>query len=100
MSTTTQTTKTLKGGEWLIKESTPSETYIPEDFNEEQKMVLEMCNSFLDTEVSPNLERIDNLEKGLMPSLMDKAGEQGLLGTSIPEEYGGGGARPLECAGL
>ena len=55
MSTTTQTTKTLKGGEWLIKESTPSETYIPEDFNEEQKMVLEMCNSFLDTEVSPNL---------------------------------------------
>src|SRR5689334_13236646 len=89
MSTTTQTTKTLKGGEWLIKESTPSETYIPEDFNEEQKMVLEMCNSFLDTEVSPNLERIDNLEKGLMPSLMDKAGEQGLLGTSIPEEYGG-----------
>ena len=89
MSTTTQTTKTLKGGEWLIRESTPSETYIPEDFNEEQKMVLEMCNSFLDTEVSPNLERIDNLEKGLMPSLMDKAGEQGLLGTSIPEEYGG-----------
>jgi alkylation response protein AidB-like acyl-CoA dehydrogenase len=52
-------------------------------------MVLEMCNSFLDTEVLPNLERIDNLEPGLMPKLMDKAGEQGLLGTSIPEEYGG-----------
>ena len=89
MSTATQTTKTIKGGEWLIKESLPAETYTPEDFNEEQKMVLEMCNSFLDTEVLPNLERIDNLEPGLMPKLMDKAGEQGLLGTSIPEEYGG-----------
>ena len=89
MSTTTQTTKTLKGGEWLIKESTAAESFIPEDFNEEQKMVLDMCNSFLDTEVSPNLDKIDSLEKGLMPKLMDKAGEMGLLGTSIPEEYGG-----------
>ena len=89
MSTTTQTTKTLKGGEWLIKESTSAESFTPEDFNEEQKMVLEMCNSFLDTEVMPNLDKIDNLEKGLMPQLMDKAGELGLLGTSIPEEYGG-----------
>ncbi len=89
MSTTTQTTKTLKGGEWLIKESTAPGTFTPEDFNEEQKMVLDMCNSFLDTEVMPNLEKIDNLEKGLMPKLMDKAGELGLLGTSIPEEYGG-----------
>ncbi|MGB8190626.1 MAG: acyl-CoA dehydrogenase family protein [Chitinophagaceae bacterium] len=90
MSATTTTNKTvLKGGEWLIRESTPFETFIPEDFNEEQRMVLEMCNTFLDTEVLPILDRIDNLEPGLMPSLMDKAGEQGLLGTSIPEEYGG-----------
>ncbi len=89
MSTATDVRKVLKGGEWLIKESEPFETFTPEDFNEEQKMVLEMCNSFLDTEVLPNLDRIDNLEPGLMPSLMDKAGEQGLLGTSIPEEYNG-----------
>lgn len=90
MSATTTTNKAiLKGGEWLIKESTPFETFTPEDFNEEQRMVLEMCNTFLDTEVMPILDRIDNMEQGLMPSLMDKAGEQGLLGTSIPEEYGG-----------
>jgi len=89
MSTTTQTTKTPKGGEWLIKESKAAESFTPEDFNEEQKMVLEMCNSFLDTEVLTSLDRIDNLEPGLMPKLMDKAGELGLLGTSIPEEYGG-----------
>lgn len=92
MSAPTTDTKTiLKGGEWLIKESTPFDTFTPEDFNEEQRMVLEMCNTFLDTEVLPTpiLDRIDNLEPGLMPSLMDKAGEQGLLGTSIPEEFGG-----------
>ena len=89
MSTATEIKKVMKGGEWLIRESSPADTYIPEDFNEEQRMVLEMCNTFVDTEVLPNLDRIDNLEKGLMPSLMDKAGEQGLLGTSIPEEYNG-----------
>src|SRR5215213_1010278 len=88
-ATTTEKSTILKGGEWLIKESTPFETFIPEDFNEEQRMVLEMCNTFLDSEVLPILDRIDNMEPGLMPSLMDKAGEQGLLGTSIPEEYGG-----------
>ncbi len=89
MATDVKTANTLKGAEWLIRESIPSETFIPEDFNEEQKMVIDMCYSFLENEVSPILDRIDNLEAGLMPSLMDKAGEQGLLSTSIPEEYGG-----------
>ncbi|GAO42168.1 acyl-CoA dehydrogenase family protein [Flavihumibacter petaseus] len=84
-----QQTSVLKGGEWLIKESTPYETFIPEDFNEEQQMVKDMCAGFLDAEVLPILDRIDKLEAGLMPSLVTKAGEQGLLGASIPEEYGG-----------
>ena len=86
---TTQQNTTLKGGEWLIRESAPSDTFIPEDFNEEQQMVKDMCLSFLDAEVIPILERIDKLEPGLMPSLVAKAGEQGLLATSIPEQYGG-----------
>ncbi|MGB4843384.1 MAG: acyl-CoA dehydrogenase family protein [Ferruginibacter sp.] len=90
MSTTSTTTTTpLKGGEWLIKESNPFETYTPEDFNEEQRMVKDMCLQFLDTEVHPIVERIDKMEPGLMPSLMVKAGEQGLLGASIPEDLGG-----------
>lgn len=79
----------LKGGEWIIRESKPEDIFTPEDFSEEQKMIMEMCTGFVSAEVLPDIERIDQLEPGLMPSLMDKAGEQGLLGTSIPEEYGG-----------
>ncbi len=89
MSTSTTTTTSLKGGEWLIKESNAFETYTPEDFNEEQQMVKEMCLQFLATEVLPVIDRIDKMEEGLMPSLMVKAGEQGLLGASIPEDLGG-----------
>jgi alkylation response protein AidB-like acyl-CoA dehydrogenase len=86
---TTSTNTALKGGEWLIKESSAFDTFAPEDFTEEQLMVKEMCLQFLQAEVHPVVDRIDKLELGLMPSLMDKAGEQGLLGTSIPEELGG-----------
>jgi alkylation response protein AidB-like acyl-CoA dehydrogenase len=89
MTTSTSTTTSLKGGEWLIKESNAFETFTPEDFNEEQLMVKEMCLQFLQTEIHPVADRIDKLEPGLMPSLMEKAGEQGLLGASIPESYGG-----------
>src|SRR5689334_18056104 len=79
----------LKGGEWLIKETVPTDIFIPEDFSEEQKMMSEMCEQFLEAEVLPNLDRIDNMEPGLMKSLVQKAGEQGLLSVSFPEEYGG-----------
>ena len=89
MSATVSTPGLLKGGEWIIRESLPESIFIPEDFSEEQKMIMEMCSSFVKTEVLPVIERIDKLEPELMPSLLDKAGEQGLLGTSIPEEYGG-----------
>ncbi len=85
----TNKTKALLGGEWIIKESNPHETFIPEDFNEEQQMVMDMCHQFLDTEVLPIVDRIDKMEPGLVASLMNKAGEQGLLSTSFPEEYGG-----------
>jgi alkylation response protein AidB-like acyl-CoA dehydrogenase len=86
---TTDVLKTIKGGEWLIVPGQPSDTFTPEDFNEEQQMVKDMCADFLDSEVLPIIDRIDKLEPGLMPTLMDKAGTQGLLGASIPEEYGG-----------
>lgn len=78
---------TVKGGEWLLKET--EEIFIAEDFTEEQLMIKDMCNQYLDTEVMPILERIDKMEPGLMKALVQKAGEQGLLATSFPEEYGG-----------
>jgi alkylation response protein AidB-like acyl-CoA dehydrogenase len=89
MSTATEKKTVIKGGEWLIRENEAYDTFIPEDFNEEQQMVKDMCASFLDSEVLPIIDRIDKLEPGLMPSLIQKAGEQGLLGTSIPENLGG-----------
>ncbi len=89
MSATTTSKTVLKGGEWLIKESLPADVFSPELFSEEQKMIIEMCTQFLDTEVFTALDRIDNMEEGLMKSLLLKAGEQGLLATSFPEAYGG-----------
>lgn len=86
---TQQQASVLKGGEWLVKESAAFETFISEDYNEEQQMVKDMCAGFLDAEVLPIIDRIDKMEAGLMPSLVLKAGEQGLLGTSIPEDLGG-----------
>jgi alkylation response protein AidB-like acyl-CoA dehydrogenase len=89
MSTATTTKTSLKGGEWLIKESSPFETFTPENFSEEHLMIRDMCNQFLEQEIYPILDRIDSLEPGLMKSLLTKAGEQGMLSTSFPEEYGG-----------
>lgn len=80
----------LKGGEFLIKES-DSNIFTPEDWSEEDRMIQESCTEFLKKEVHPNLDRIDSMEEGLMPSLLEKAGELGLLGISNPEEYGGFG---------
>ena len=88
METTTKAT-TLKGGEWLIKPGNAKDIFTPEDFSEEQLMIRDMCHQFLKTEVLPVMDRIDQAEPGLMPKLMEKAGEQGLLSASVPEEYGG-----------
>ena len=82
---------TVKGGEFLVKETQPEHIFIPEELNEEQRMIGQTCNDFLETEVFPNLDRIDEHEEGLMRQLLSKTGELGLLAISIPEEYGGFG---------
>ncbi len=81
----------IKGGEFVIRETPYTDVFIPEEFDEEAKMIRQTCRDFLDTEVLNKLERIDGQEEGLMQSLLDKAGELGMLGVSIPEEYGGFG---------
>jgi alkylation response protein AidB-like acyl-CoA dehydrogenase len=92
MSTKTEKTKALKGGEFLIRETAAHEIFIPEEFNEEQRMIAQTCKDFLKQEVYPRLDEIDSQkDPKLMPSLLDKAGELGLLGTSVPTELGGFG---------
>lgn len=81
----------LKGGEFVIKETLYTDVFIPEEFDEEAKMIRQTCLDFLDTEVLNKLDRIDAQEEGLMQSLLDKSGELGMLGVSIPEEFGGFG---------
>ncbi len=88
----TMTRSAIKGGEFLIRETAASEVFTPEEFNEEQKMIQQQCEDFLTKEVFPNLDAIDSMkDPKLMPSILDKAGELGLLGTSVPSEYGGFG---------
>jgi len=91
MSTTATTNLTLKGGEFLIKETDAQDIFIPENWNEEQLMIADTCTNFISSEVAPIMDRIDAMEEGLMPKLLDKAAELGLLGISVPEEYGGFG---------
>jgi len=94
MSTATEEKKgaAIKGGEFLIRETNPQEVFTPEEWTEEQKMIAQTCQDFLEQEIYPKLDEIDSMQHPeLMPSLLDKAGELGLLGTSVPEEYNGFG---------
>ena len=83
--------KLITGGEFLVKETSPSDVFIPEELDEEQRMIGETCKDFLNAEVFPITDRIDAQEEGLMRSLIEKSGELGLLGIAIPEEYEGFG---------
>jgi alkylation response protein AidB-like acyl-CoA dehydrogenase len=92
MSAKTETRTAIRGGEFLIRETSANDIFIPEEFNEEQKMIQQQCKDFLAKEVWPRLDEIDSMkDPKLMPSILDKAGELGLLGTSIPADLGGFG---------
>ena len=92
MATTVVTKNSIKGGEFLIRETAAHEIFIPEEWNEEQKMIAQTCKDFVKQEVLPKLNEIDSMkDPKLMPSLLDKAGALGLLGTSVPESLGGFG---------
>lgn len=87
-----ETKHAIKGGEFLVRETMAKEVFIPEEFSEEQKMIEQQCKDFLEREVYHRLDEIDSMKNPqLMPSLLDKAGELGLLATSVPQEYGGFG---------
>ena len=83
----------LKGAEFLVKDSGWNDTFIPEEFNEEQIMIKQMVRDFCEVHIYPNYKKIEKQENNISKSLLAIAGEQGLLSSHIPEEYGG---MPLE----
>lgn len=83
--------KALRGGEFLIRETTADAIFIPEEWTEEQLMMKQMTLDFVEQRIIPNLERIEQQEDGLVPQLMEEAGELGLIGSSVPEDLGGMG---------
>ncbi|HNC73190.1 MAG TPA: acyl-CoA dehydrogenase family protein, partial [Chitinophagales bacterium] len=89
--TLTEVKNLLNGGEFLVKSSNFQDVFTPEDLNEEQLMIVDTVKSFVETEITPIYDRIEHQEPGLTESLLAKAGELGLLGLAIPEEYGGMG---------
>ena len=83
--------KTIKGGEFLIKEVQYEDVFITEEFTEEHKMMKDSVIEFIDREVWPHKDRFEKKDYALTEQKMRQIGEMGLLGISIPEEYGGMG---------
>jgi alkylation response protein AidB-like acyl-CoA dehydrogenase len=81
--------KYIKGGEFLVKDTEYQDLFIPEDFNEEHLMIQETVRTFVDQEVMPLTGRIEKLEDGLIPTILEKFAELGFLGTHMPESLGG-----------
>lgn len=86
---TTQERNFIRGGEFLIKDVQPADVFIPEEFTEEQRMMAEATTEFIDKEVAPNNLRFEQKDYAFTLELMKKIGEMGLLGITVPEEYGG-----------
>ncbi len=79
----------MKGGEFLIADQVASEIFTPEDFTEEQRMIGETTREFIDNEIWPQLPALENHAWEIARELVKKGGDLGLLGATIPEEYGG-----------
>ncbi len=78
-----------QGGGFLLEDLQPSEIFTPEDFTEEQRMFGQTAEEFMDREVLPNAEKIEQQDFHILKTLMKKAGDLGLLSVDIPEAYGG-----------
>ena len=90
MSVATNEKLSIKGGEFIVRDTTAQEVFIPEEFTEEQKMMAQACQDFIDTEITPNAELIDSMkDPEIVPRIFKKAGDLGLLGISVPESYNG-----------
>lgn len=89
MEATLEAKAVLKGGEFIIKDTIPQDTFIPEEINEEQRMIRDMVLDFLHNEITPLKEDIEKQAPNTTTALLEKMGELGLLGSHMPAEYGG-----------
>ncbi len=81
--------KIFAGGEFLVTDAASEDIFTPEDFTDEHKMIFETAKGFVNKEIQPNIDRLEEKDHDLVLGLLAKAGELGLLGTDVPEEYGG-----------
>ena len=78
-----------RGGSWLLEETQPSDIFTPEKMSDEHRMMAQTTDEFIDKEVLPNLDRLEQKDWDLARRLVRRCGELGLLGTNVPEQYGG-----------
>jgi alkylation response protein AidB-like acyl-CoA dehydrogenase len=89
MSAVAEEKKIIVGGGFLIEERTPEEVFTPEDFTEEHRMIADTARQFMDNEVRPRLDDLEKKDWTLARELIKKGAEIGLIGATVPEEYGG-----------
>ncbi|MDQ0162039.1 acyl-CoA dehydrogenase family protein [Aeribacillus alveayuensis] len=88
----------IKGGSFILDDVTYDQVFTPEDFTEEQKMIGKTTEDFVVNEVVPHIDELENQQFDISIKLLKKAGELGLLGADIPEEYGGLGLDKVSSA--
>jgi alkylation response protein AidB-like acyl-CoA dehydrogenase len=91
MATATLTKPAAKGGSFLLESPQPSDVFTPADLTDDQKLIGQTAEEFVVKEVLPLVKDLENKRPGLMPELVKKGGEVGLMGGGVPEEYGGAG---------
>ncbi|PLT33971.1 acyl-CoA dehydrogenase family protein [Bacillus sp. V5-8f] len=93
-----QTETLIKGGAFLIEEISHEQVFTPEDFTDEQIMIAKTTEDYVTNEVLPQVEHLENHEFDRSVKLLKQAGELGLLGADVPEEYGGLGLDKISSA--
>jgi hypothetical protein len=90
----------LTGANFLLTDTDPGLVFTPEDLSSDQRLMAETAEKFMDQEVLPNFEALERQEEGLTPRLFREAGELGLLGMEVPEQYGGLGSGESSALGI
>jgi alkylation response protein AidB-like acyl-CoA dehydrogenase len=93
-----KTANLIKGGAFLIEDIEADRVFTPEDFTEEQKMIAKTTEDYVLNEVVPVIDNLENHEFEHSVRLLKKAGDLGLLGADVPEEYGGLGLDAISSA--